>query len=241
MLQIIKFLSIICTVASYKVYPNFNFAQSSTSLKSNKLDGITIPGNLIPLANNLLVKVKEAAVSTSGGLFIPDNAKERPTEGLVIATGTGRIHPDTGKQLDMAVATGESVIYGKYDGTELRYNDVNHQLIKDDDVLLKYTGNDPLLDKVECVKDQVLVRLPPKEEANSAGIIITTPGSKEKRSDNGVVAKVGPGRQAANGEYMPMQVKPGDGVRFRDFAGSLVKLEGKEYIVVRSYDILAKW
>ena len=49
------------------------------------------------------------------------------------------------------------------------------------------------------------------------------------------------GRQAGNGVYMDIQVKPGDGVRFRDFAGSIVKIESQEYIVVRAYDILAKW
>ena len=57
------------------------YAQVLTLAKSNKLDGITIEGNLVPLSNNVLVKVKEIAASTSGGLFIPDNAKERPTEG----------------------------------------------------------------------------------------------------------------------------------------------------------------
>lgn len=216
---------------------------TSTALGANKLDGITIDGDLQPVANNLLVKVKEALASTQGGLFIPDNAKERPTEGMVINNGPGRFHPETGVLLDIAVKAGSNVIYGKYDGSELKYNDVAHQLIKDDDVLLTYpTGQDPTLANVECVKDQVLIKLPPKEEKNAVGIIISTPGEKEKkRADYGTVTKIGPGRQCSNGKIMPIQVKSGDNVRFRDFAGSEVKIDGVEYLVIRAYDILAKW
>ena len=212
-----------------------------TILTANKIDGVHVEGELKPLSNNVLVKVKEAVSSTVGGIYIPDNAKERPTEGKVIAVGAGRIHPETAYHLDMAVNIGDSVIYGKYDGSELKYNDVNHQLIKDDDVLLKYAGESALLSNVECVKDQVLIKLPPKEESNSAGLIVATPGSKDKRADHGVVVKVGPGRQAGNGNVMPIQVAAGDNVKFRDFAGTEVKIEGKEYLVIRAYDILAKW
>ena len=208
---------------------------------SNKIDGIVIAGDLKPLSNNILVKVKDAVSSTVGGIYIPDTAKERPTEGKVIAIGGGRVHPETALVLDIAVSVGENVIYGKYDGSELKYNDVNHQLIKDDDVLLKYSGDDALLSKVECVKDQVMIMLPPKEESNSAGLIVSTPGNKEKRADYGTVVKIGPGRQAGNGKVMTIQVAPGDNVRFRDFAGTEVKIEGKEYLVIRAYDILAKW
>lgn len=219
----------------------FKNAAGSMRHFGNKLDNIPITGDLTPLSNNLLIKVKEVKSATSGGLFIPDNAKERPTEGTVIAAGPGRVHPDTGLQLDIAVKAGLNVIYGKYDGTELKYNDDNHQLIKDDDVLLTYTGKDATFATVECVKDQVLIKLPPKEEANASGIIVNTPGAAEKRPSTGTVAKVGTGRQAGNGQYMKVQVKAGDGVKFREFAGNQVKIDGVEYIVVRAYDILAKW
>lgn len=147
----------------------------SFALKSNKLDGVVISGDLTPLSNNLLVKVKEAMAETKGGLFIPDNAKERPTEGQVIAAGPGRVHPDTGVQLDIAVNVGSSVIYGKYDGTELKYNDLPHQLIKDDDVLLKYTGTEATFANVECVKDQVLVKLPPKKKPRLQALLLLHP------------------------------------------------------------------
>lgn len=137
--------------------------------------------------------------------------------GTVIAAGPGRVHPETAFQLDIAAKVNDNVIYGKYDGTELKYNDMNHQMIKDDDVLLKYPSNaEPSESNVECVKDQVLIKLPPKEDTSSAGLIITT-AEKEKRTDYGTVVKVGPGRQAGNGQYMPIQVQPGTtSVSFRN-------------------------
>ena len=206
-----------------------------------KVDGITVEGELMPTQNNLLVKVKEASSSTSGGIIIPDKAKTRPNEGTVVIAGPGRIHPETGAKIDMAVKEGEGVIYGKYDGSELKLNEVGHQMIKDDDVLLKYTGGDPLLANVEPVKDYVLVQMPPKTMSSDVGLIIVTAEDKEKRSDWGTVAKIGPGRQAANGKLIPIPVEPGDGVRYRDHAGADVKLEGVEFQVVRATEIFAKW
>lgn len=238
------FFILFSIVSSYQIRKIPSNSLRKFDLKStvtNKLDGITITGSLQPIANNILVKVKEVPMSTAGGLFLPDNAKERPTEGTVIASGPGRVHPETAVQLDLAVTVGESVLYGKYDGTELKYNEADHQLIKDDDVLLRYSGEKATFDNVIPVKDQVLVKLPPKEEKNAAGIIISTPGSKEKRRDYGEVKKIGPGRQAGNGQYQTTQVKPGDFCRFREYAGTEVKLDGEDYLVVRAYDILAKW
>jgi chaperonin GroES len=237
--RILAFLAVLSIASAFR--KPFGSTPRALSLRANKIDGITVEGDLQPLSNNLLIKVKDAAIATTGGLFIPDNAKERPTEGTVVAAGPGRVHPDTALLLDIATKVGDCVIYGKYDGTELKYNDVNHQMIKDDDVLLIYNGKEATFENVRCVKDQVMVKLPPKEEANLSGLIINTPGGSDKRPDTGVVAKVGPGRQAGNGKYLPIQVQPGDGVRFRDFAGSVVKIEGQEYVVIRAYDILAKW
>jgi chaperonin GroES len=247
-MKFILFLAILCISHAY-VATRWSRAGARkglrfATLKANKLDGITIEGNLQPVSNNLLIKVKEALSETKGGLFIPDNAKERPTEGEVIAHGPGRVHPETAVQLDIAVKSGVNVMYGKYDGSELKYNGFEHQLIKDDDVLLTYPkGQEATVANVTPVKDQVLIKLPPKIEANQSGIIIATPteGEQKKRADYGTVVKTGPGRQAGNGKYMEPQVKSGDNVRFRDFAGNEIKLDGGDYLVIRAYDVLAKW
>eukprot|EP01041_Mallomonas_annulata_P014011 gene14011-29834_t len=236
----IAFTSTISLAYAFRPFPTRS-TFGSISLNANNMDGAIIAGDLQPLWNNLLIKVKDAVGETSGGIFIPDSAKERPTEGTVTAAGPGRVHPETGFQLDNAVNVGDNVLYGKYDGIEMKYNEANHQLIKDDDVLLKYTGSVPTLDSVEPVKDQVLVELATKEETTVAGIIVSAPGIKDKRPDNGIVRKVGPGRQSGSGNRMPIRVAPGDHVRFRDYAGSEVKLDKKNYLVIRAYDILAKW
>ena len=118
-----------------------------------------------------------------------------------MATGPGRYHPETAKLIDIAVNIGDKVIYGKYDGIELKYNKENHQLIKDDDVLLTYSGEEASIDNVECVKDQVLIRLPSTYQVTDSGILL---GKKEMMSGQkmgtGVVEKVGPGRMA--GEFL---------------------------------------
>lgn len=233
-------IALINVAAAFNAQRSFGLRSTFSALKGNKLDGININGDLTPISNNLLIQVKVAADSTKGGLFIPDNAKERPTEGTVVAAGPGRVHPESGIHMPIAVKAGQSVIYGKYDGTEMKYNDANHQLIKDDDVLLTYVGSELLYDNCEPVKDQVLIRLPAKDATNAGGIIIQSLDSKEK-VDYGTVAKVGPGKMASTGVIVPPSVVAGDGVRFRDFAGSDIKIEGVEYRVIRGYDILAKW
>ena len=113
------------------------------------------------MANYVLVKVRESVEQTAGGLYVPDAAKERATEGNVVAAGLGRVHPFTGVHLANPARAGTNVLYGKYDGTELMYDGIAHQLIHDDDILLVYDGaaTDATVDNVQVVKDQVLIRL----------------------------------------------------------------------------------
>jgi chaperonin GroES len=208
------------------------------------LDDIEIKGELEVVANYVLVKVREAVEQTKGGVYIPGNAKERPTEGKVIAHGPGRVHPHTGKLLVMPVKVGSNVIYGKYDGTELNYDHTDHQLIRDDDILLVYDGDkDATLNNVQCVKDQVLILLDKIEDIREDnGLVYNDNESKGYRLrdvDTGVVVKVGPGRQAGNQEFMTNQIEPGQYVKFRDFAGANIQIDGKEYAIIRAYDILA--
>ena len=160
-----------------------------------------------------------------------------------MAKGPGRYHPETGNLIDTAVDANQCVIYGKFDGYEIVYNGRQHQLIRDDDVLLTYPkGGEATFENVKCVKDQVMIELPQEKTETESGIGLEkkqyAPGQK---SGVGVVAKVGPGRTAGNAEMMKMQVKPGDNCRFREFAGTTVKLDGKIYNVIRSYDILSVW
>ena len=217
---------------------------NSIALNGNKLDGTPIEGDLVPLSNNLLVEVRPALEATKGGLFIPDNAQERPTEGKVVSVGGGRYHSETGYKFEMDVSPGDKVMYGQFDGSEMKYNEMDHQLIKDDDILLVYDGEEPLEDTVRCIKDNVLVKLPKVEDTTYAGIIVSTASgdnSAKKRPDKGTVVKVGPGRVLQNGQVVPMCVEEGDEIRFRDFAGAQIKLGAQEYVVIKDHDVMVKW
>jgi chaperonin GroES len=207
-----------------------------------KVDGRTVEGGAVQPANNfILVKKADAVEKTEGGILLTGKAKVVKTEGTVVSVGPGKTHPETGAVFDMPVAPGEGVVYGKYDGTEIDIDGVKHTLIRDDDVLVKFTGDKLTLDSADVIRDAVLVHVETKETATEGGILIAKTSKSERKPSTGKVVKVGPGRFATNGEKMEMEVQPGDFVKFRDFAGNEVEIEGQEYSVVRMADILARF
>lgn len=84
---------------------------------------------LRPLNERVIVKALDAEEKTAGGLYIPDNAKEKPQEGEVIAVGTGT------KEYEMSLKVGDKVLYGKYSGTEVTHNGEKLLIMKETDVL----------------------------------------------------------------------------------------------------------
>ena len=87
-----------------------------------------------PLGDRILVKRIEEEEKTSGGIIIPDTAKEKPQEGKVIAIGQGR-RADDGKLLPLDVKRGDRVLFGKYAGTDVTIEGEEHLIIREDDVL----------------------------------------------------------------------------------------------------------
>ena len=87
-----------------------------------------------PLADRIVVKPAEAEQKTSSGLFIPDNAKEKPMQGKVVAVGPGRKN-DKGEIVPMEVKVGDVVLYGKYSGTELEFEGEKYLMMRQSDVL----------------------------------------------------------------------------------------------------------
>lgn len=85
------------------------------------LEGKSITGPLEPLSNFVLVKVREAKAQTLGGIVIPDQAKEKPTEGIVVGVGPGKLNVDTNVLTPMPVALGQRVLYGKFDGSKVEH------------------------------------------------------------------------------------------------------------------------
>src|SRR4030042_1445856 len=86
-----------------------------------------------PLADRVIVKAKEAEETTKGGIILPDTVKEKPIEGRVIAVGSGRVTED-GKQVAMNVKVGDSVLYGKYSGTEVKIEGEEYLIMRESDI-----------------------------------------------------------------------------------------------------------
>ena len=89
-----------------------------------------------PLHDRILVKRLEADAKTPGGLFIPDNAKEKPVEGLVVAVGSGVLTKE-GERIPLDVKAGDRVLFSKYSGTEVKIqlDGGEHLILREDDLL----------------------------------------------------------------------------------------------------------
>jgi len=87
-----------------------------------------------PLQDRVIVKRVKEEDKTKGGLFIPDTAKEKPVEGVVIAVGNGKVLENgTSRKLD--VKEGDRILFGKYSGTEVKIDGEEHLMMREDDIL----------------------------------------------------------------------------------------------------------
>ena len=90
--------------------------------------------NIKPLEDKILVQANEAETTTASGLVIPDTAKEKPQEGTVVAVGEGRVN-EQGNRIPVVVKEGDTVIYSKYGGTEIKYAGQEYLILSARDVL----------------------------------------------------------------------------------------------------------
>ncbi len=89
---------------------------------------------ITPLYDRVLLKRAEAAEEMRGGIIIPDTAKEKPQEAEIVAVGEGKFDED-GKRLPMTVKIGDTVLIGKYSGTEIKIDDIEHTIVREDEIL----------------------------------------------------------------------------------------------------------
>jgi len=88
-----------------------------------------------PLGNRVVIEPTETDEQvSSGGIYIPDTAKEKPQEGTVVAVGPGRL-TDDGKRVPMELKKGDTVVYSKYAGTEYKEGDTEYLVLREDDIL----------------------------------------------------------------------------------------------------------
>lgn len=90
--------------------------------------------NVRPLHDRILVRRMAEEEKTAGGIIIPDTAKEKPQRGEVVATGKGRVTED-GKTMPLEVKSGDTVLFSKYSGTELKLDGKEYLMIREEDVL----------------------------------------------------------------------------------------------------------
>ena len=82
-----------------------------------------------PLSDRVMVEPQEAETKTSSGLYIPDSAKEKPQQGKIVAVGKGK------KDHEMPVKVGDTVLYGKYSGSELKFEGKDYLIMREEDIL----------------------------------------------------------------------------------------------------------
>ena len=87
-----------------------------------------------PLQDRVLVKRMESQELSKGGIIIPDSAKEKPAEGVIVAVGNGKAN-DKGEVRELQVKEGDKVLFSKYAGTEIKIEGEEHTIMREDDVL----------------------------------------------------------------------------------------------------------
>jgi chaperonin GroES len=96
------------------------------------------PVTLKPLDDRVVVEPTEAEEKTSGGILLPDTAKQKPQQGKVIAVGPGKL-TDDGNRTVLAVKVGDIVLYGKYSGSDVEVNGKEYKILRESDLLAKVT------------------------------------------------------------------------------------------------------
>ena len=92
-----------------------------------------------PLNDRILIKRVEEEEKTKGGIIIPDSAKEKPAEGIVVAVGNGKYN-DKGERIALEVKEGDRVLFSKYGGTDVKLEGEDHLIMREDDILAIVEG-----------------------------------------------------------------------------------------------------
>lgn len=205
---------------------------------THTLNGKAIPGPVQPASHNVLVKIAEAPGTTSGGLILSGSAKEKPTYGEAVEVGPGRKYGN-GVNIPMAVEKGDFVLYGKYGGTDVDYDGQKHTIVTQDDILCKLNGGEYAPSAVVPIFDRVLIKVDEAKEETMGGILVAK--NAAEKSTSGTIVAMGEGRFMENGETEPAEFGVGETVLYGKYSGTAVEFDGKDYMLVRTADIFAKY
>ena len=190
------------TLLAYVVGPSPGPASSRRGahavMQEYKLNNMARPGPLQPLEDQLLVKTSKYDDKTSGGLFVPAAATEKPREGTVIAAGPGKPHEKSGKVIECPVKAGDLVLMSEYAGEKVDYCNEAHLLMPSTEVLGIFEGGNPVASAFKPLADNVLIELAEAATETSSGIALA--GSlSEDDSPSGKAVAVGAGKVNADG------------------------------------------
>ncbi|GJN33893.1 hypothetical protein PR202_gb22522 [Eleusine coracana subsp. coracana] len=217
-------------------------AQSLAASRARRARGLVVRAATVvspkytsikPLGDRVLVKVNSSEAKTEGGILLPVSVQSRPTGGEVVAVGEGR--SIASNNIDISVPVGAQVVYSKYAGTELKFNEADHLILKEDDIIGILDSDD--VKDLKPLNDRILIKVAEAEEQTAGGLLLTQ-ANKEKPSVGTVVA-VGPGPLSEDGSRKALSITPGNDVMYSKYAGSEFKGEDGEYIVLKASDVLA--
>lgn len=231
-----------CGQAAFQAAPGTSSAHGARSaivMQEYRLNNYVLPGPITPLQNQALIKLSKAADRTGGGLFVATEEVEKPREGIVVAAGPGKKHPETNMLLECPVKEGDLVLLAEFSGERVDYCGDSHLFIDGTEVLGVFEGGVVSADAFRPVRDRLLVEMAEQATETASGIALAV--QEDEDSPQGLVVQVGSGRLSSTAEAQPMSVSAGDHVLFGKYKGSDCTLEGKKYKVVNEIDCLAKW
>jgi co-chaperonin GroES (HSP10) len=203
------------------------------------IDNEDVGGPLEPLSDYLLVKVDETSDKTSGGVMLSDKSKEPPPTGVVQSVGPGALHKESGVVLPIDCKVGDSVMWGRYSGANVKYQRSSHTLLKDRDVQMSWTG-ELTAQSARPIGGKILIKVREEKGQTTSGLFLGME-AQDKASVVGEVIQMGPGRVLRDGSRAPQPCAVGDTVRFQDLDVTECDIEYEEYVLVDSQHVMMKW
>jgi len=212
---------------------------TSSVVMEYRLNNFQLPGPLEALNTQILVKLSKMDDRTKGGLFVATEESKKPREGVVVAAGPGRLHPETGKLLPNPVKEGDYVLLADFSGEKVEYCGEQHMFVSSDDVLGVFEDGVTTAKNFRPVSDRLLVEIAQAATETASGIALAV--QEDEKPTQGTVVACGEGRLTSQGELQPLPVKKGDNVLYGKYSGTDAELDGKVYKVVFAADCMAKW
>jgi chaperonin GroES len=205
-----------------------------------RLNNFVLPGPLKCMGNQVLLKYIKAADQTAGGLFVSADAGAKPTDGIVMSAGPGKVDPKTGVLLPNPVKEGDLCVLAEFEGEKVQYNGENCIFVEGEKIIGCYESGKVSVATFRPIGERVMIEMPSaKQEETDSGIVLAL---DEDVDDNyGPVIAVGPGQTVGDGQQVPVGVSPGENVMYEREAGLQLMIEGRKFKIIKESDCLSKW